>query len=304
VRLCAGIDGGQSSTDCIVGDEAGNALGRAAGPPADLVGEARDSERQAAVLDGVLAGALADAGLPADSPFAAVVAGLSGYDHGDAPVPRLSTPVERLQVVHDAKIAHAGAFDGEPGIVVLAGTGSVAFGLNAEGHSVRVGGWGFLFGDEGSAFWIASQAIAGALADEDAGRPSDFGPRVLAHFGLGSLRALQHAVAHGEIGRPALAGFAAVVLRAAFEGDRAAEEIRRAAAKALGRLAHLAHRRLGGSRALRFAPLGGVFSDPSLLEDWKWNVREYERSATIVAPRRAPVEGAYLLACRAAAAEA
>ena len=66
--------------------------------------------------------------------------------------------------MHDTPIAHAGALEGRSGVVVIAGTGSVVYGRNDEGWSCTLGGWGFLFGDEGSAFAIARDSLARADA--------------------------------------------------------------------------------------------------------------------------------------------
>lgn len=301
MRYCAGVDGGQSGTVCAIGDERGIVVARASGPPADLVGEARDSPRQAAVLDHVLSAALAHANLPAETRFAAIVAGLSGYDEAESPVPAPAASSERFRVVHDTEIAHAGAFDGSAGIALVAGTGSVALGIDVDGNRARAGGWSYLFGDEGSAFWIAREAIAGAMREEDFGSPSGLRAGALDYFGVASLRALQHAVAHGEISRSALAGFATVVLQAAREGERGALDLRRRAVDALARLVHVVHHRLGAARELPIAPLGGMFSDGEFHEHWKWAMRALERSATIVKPRYDPVVGALRLAYRDAA---
>lgn len=300
MRYCAGIDGGQSSTECAIGDERGVILGRASGPAADLVGEARESPRQAAVLDALIVATLARAKLPETTPLDAAVAGLSGYDGGESEAPTLTAPCERFRVVHDTEIAHAGAFDGASGIVLIAGTGSVALGVDEDGNRARAGGWGYVFGDEGSAFWIASEALGAAMRDEDAGAPSGFAQPALDFFGLASLRALQHAVAHGEIERRRVAAFAAIVLQSARDGERSALELRRRATEALARLVHVVHRRLGSARALPIAPLGGVFSDGEFHEHWKWAMRALERSATIVKPKHEPVIGALRLAYREA----
>ncbi len=302
MKYCAGVDGGQSSTQCVIGDERG-ILARASGPPADLVGEKRDSPRQAAVLDAALAEALESAGLAPETPFAAIVAGISGYDEGCSPPIHLRTPSERTKILHDSEIAHAGAFDGRSGIVVIAGTGSVALGIDELGRRVRAGGWGYLLGDEGSAFWIAREAVARAMREEDSAAPGSLGPRALAFFGVDSLRALQHAVAHGEIDHSRLAAFAAVVLVAARAGDRDAAEIRQAAVNALARLGHLVHRRLGSSKRLGIAALGGVFSDGEFLDRWKWAMRALEPAAHIPKPLYEPAIGALRLAYREAALE-
>ncbi len=297
MKFCAGIDGGQSSTVCVLGDENGTVLARVVGPPADLVGEARASSRQNEALDGVLSAALASAELPPTTALAAVVAGISGYDEGVAPEPALRSAHDRFRAVHDAEIAHAGAFAGGPGIVLIAGTGSVAFGVNEEGTRIRAGGWGYLFGDEGSAFWIAREAIALAMRDHDMNNwQGSLSPRVLAFFGVGSLRVLQHAAAFGEIDRARLASFSTIVLAAARENEPVAVDLRRRAADALASLAHLVHRRLGSSRRLAIAAAGGLFDDGDMLEHWKWAVRAIDRSAALVKPRAEPAMGALRLA--------
>jgi N-acetylglucosamine kinase-like BadF-type ATPase len=303
MRYCAGIDGGQSSTVCAIGDERGVVVSRADGPPADLVGEPRDSERRAAVIDAVVADALKGASLPAKTEFAAVVAGISGYDEGHAAAPQLRAK-GTFRAVHDAEIAHAGAFDGAAGIVLIAGTGSVALGIDEKGRSVRCGGWGYLFGDEGSAFWIAREVIARAMRGEDSAAPGGLAERACEFFGVDSLRALQHMVAHREIERPRIAAFTPTVLEAARAGDRNAVEVRRAAVEALAALVHVVHRRLGSSLRLPIAPLGGVFADDDFLERWRWTMRALEPAAQIVKPKHGAAVGALLIAYRDAGIDA
>ena len=105
------------------------------------MGEPRDSNRQRAALEAALRAALDGAGLEPQTRFAALVAGISGFDGGTSAVPDLADRAERVKIAHDTAIAHEGALDGAAGIVVIAGTGSVALG-NAEpgGRFVRGGG--------------------------------------------------------------------------------------------------------------------------------------------------------------------
>ena len=157
----AGIDGGQSSTIAVVLDARGTVLGRGTAGPSDHVDEPANTQRAAAACEAALANALAAAKLPAETGLAAVVVGLSGYDgdwHGRTPV--FHTPITRYK--HDAVIALAGAIRDRPAAVVIAGTGSVAYGESANRDPVRAGGFGYLFGDEGSSFAIARTALAGA----------------------------------------------------------------------------------------------------------------------------------------------
>jgi N-acetylglucosamine kinase-like BadF-type ATPase len=96
------------------------------------------------------------------------LAGLRGAAEGRALQDKLSaaTGVD-IAVADDTEVALLGAFDGGPGIVVIAGTGSNAFGRDASGRAARVGGHGFLLGDEGSAYSIANRALRAALRSHD-----------------------------------------------------------------------------------------------------------------------------------------
>ena len=301
MRFFAGIDGGQSSTQAVVGDESGVVRGRASGPPADLVGEPRDSTRRRDVLANVLRDALRDAGA-ADAQLAAAVAGISGYDEGEAFSFALPD-VQHLRIVHDSAIALAGALGGKDGIVTIAGTGSVAFGTDTRGGSARAGGWGYLLGDEGSAFTIARRALAYAMLEHDRGVASELERQALAHFAVPSLRALQHALAHAEIDRPALASFAPVVLRAAEAGDADARGVRAEAVLALAELVRIVDSRLAPAPLRRVSHAGGLFADAWLLDHWRRQVALFVPHATVVHAQHEPVFGALLLDAGADVAE-
>jgi N-acetylglucosamine kinase-like BadF-type ATPase len=298
MRLFAGIDGGQSSTIACIGDES-NVLARGAGPPADLVGEPRDSPRRREALESALDAALASAGLPPETRFASIVAGLSGYDAGFAPHLDLGARAERVRVVHDSEIAHAGALDGEAGIVVIAGTGSVALGNAETGEPfVRAGGWGYFFGDEGSALWVARVALRRAMSRSDRGEASLLRDRALAFYGTHSLRALQHAFAHGELTRPALASFARDVLAAAEEGDHDARDVRAAAAGELADLAATVERHFPRAAMCLVSYAGGLFADAPFAEAFGDALQRALPQAELFDPAHEPAEGALLLARR------
>ncbi len=298
MKLYAGIDGGQSSTTAAIGDEH-RILARGCGPPADLVGEARDSMRQAAALEGALAAGLDAAHLPRATRFSAIVAGLSGFDRGISPEPDFWPRTGCAQILHDTEIAHAGALDGGPGIVVIAGTGSVALG-NAEpdvASFVRAGGWGYFFGDEGSALWIARSALRSAMYREDRGEPSALAVRALAFLGADSLREVQHAFAHGEIARPALAAFASDVFACAAEDDADAAAVVREGAAALAALAAVVAVRLD-RRACRVSYSGGLFEDGAFVNCFTNALAAALPGAQVALPAYSPAAGALLLARR------
>ncbi len=295
MRYLAGIDGGQSSTAAALVDERGAVLGRGTAGPAAHVDEPPGSARCAQACAGALARAVAAAGLPAGTALEAVHVGLSGWDAGFDGAP-LALPARSVRLGHDAPIALAGAVPTRPAVVVIAGTGSVAYGEDGAGRAVRVGGWGFLFGDEGSALTVARDALAHAMAEDDRGARSPLGDAALAYFDRRSLRELGGAAILGRIGHGELASFARVVHDAARLGDPGAVAVVTAAAAALAGLAARALARLGLEGPVPVALAGGAFANEAFF------ARTAELLGAVAAPggrapaRHEPVLGAALLA--------
>ena len=296
MKLVAGIDGGQSHTTAVVVDQDGVVRGRGRGGPADHVDEPPGSRKFADASNDALMRALDAAGLPRATRFEAVHAGLSGYDaHFDGAQPQFAAPVVRVQ--HDAPVALAGAVHARPAVVVIAGTGSVAYGEAADGTSVRVGGWGFLFGDEGSAFAVARDGLAYAMAEEDRGARSPLGEAALSYFDRRNLRDLATAALLGRISRAELAGFARLVHDAARLGDAGASAIVGEAASALAALAATALARLDlGARDVPVAFAGGAFVNEAFFARARERLAELAPRARAVTPRYDPAIGAALLA--------
>jgi N-acetylglucosamine kinase-like BadF-type ATPase len=291
VRYAAGIDGGQSSTVAVVGDERGRILATGRAGPADEIGAKPESLRLHDALRAALDDARIRAGLPEQTVFAAVVAGVSGYRgrvYGRAP----ELPAERFILMHDAPIALAGALAGEPGVAVISGTGSVIYARDAHGNAQTLGGWGFLFGDEGSAFWIAREALALLMRAHDEGASALTGEMRAAceFFGARSLRELAHAFYHGALTRDRLAAFAPTVLR--FDSLRAIGDAGAA------RLTALVRRAVEAGAPATVALVGGTFADPAFGERVSAGIREAVPGVRIVRPCYEPAAGALLLAYR------
>ncbi len=290
-ELFAGIDGGQSSTVALIGDENGRVLGRGTAGPADEVGAGTDSTRLRDALQNALSDACRDADLPYESEFAAIVAGVSGYEgrvYGAVP----EMPARRFLLMHDAPIAHAGALAGEPGVVVIAGTGSVVYALDEHGESRMLGGWGYLFGDEGSAFSIARDALALVMTAEDNGDSSlrEEARAACDFFATGSLRQVARAVYSGELTRERLAAFTPVAIRFG--------RFRKIAEEGADRLATLAHRVLATMKEPRAALTGGLFADADFYEGVRGGILAAIPSAQVGRARCEPAAGALLLAYR------
>lgn len=297
MRYVAGVDGGQSSTTAVVVDADGVVLGRGMAGPADHVDEPPGSRKSADACAAAVTRALDAARLPAGTRFAAVRVGLSGYDDRfDGVLPTF--PADGVRVQHDAPVALAGAVRERPAVVVIAGTGSVAYGEDGGGRSVRVGGWGYLFGDEGSAFAVARDALAHAMDADDRGVRSPLGDAALAYFDHEQLRALATAAQLGRISRAQLAAFARVVHDAARLGDTAAVMIVDRAAAALAALAAVAVARLGvvAEDGVPVAFAGGAFANEAFFARTRERLAALAPNAHAIVPRYEPALGAALLA--------
>jgi N-acetylglucosamine kinase-like BadF-type ATPase len=166
MRYYLGIDGGGTKTAAVILDENKTEMGRGHGGPCNIA-TCDDATLQQSVQDAVKA-ALSSARLPADTRFGSVCAGVAGYTakkrRGD--FQRLLeeiVPAERRRLEPDFVIAYWGATEGDPGVIVSAGTGSVVYGRNVAGETCRVDGRGFLLGDRGSGFEIGRRALVYTL---------------------------------------------------------------------------------------------------------------------------------------------
>ncbi len=270
--LLLGVDGGGTHTRAAVADPDGRVLGRGEAGTANAATAGAQSAGRAIAL--AVSAACATAGV-APSDVGAACFGLAGLDRPDdePPFQRMVASLGlggRRILVNDAVIAWAGATGGRPGIAVVAGTGSVAYGRNATGGEHRAGGWGAPIGDEGSAYWIACEAIRVVLAGVDRRQPPTTLARPLtAAAGFAEPADLcLLARADGRVGgRPveaAIAALAPVVSQAAADGQPDAEVIVRAAARHLVRLAGAVAHALGlrGARPDIFG-MGSVLAPTS-----------------------------------------
>jgi N-acetylglucosamine kinase-like BadF-type ATPase len=298
MKYYAGIDGGQSTTKAVVGDEGGRVLGRGTAGPADEVDEHADSTRLHDALSAALNDAMAHANLPGDTRFANIVAGISGYEgrvYGKQP----ELPTDALTLEHDAPIAHAGAFGGETGVIVIAGTGSVAYGRNEYGATALIGGWGYLFGDEGGAFSLSRDAITDAMRNSDAGVADDLTQIALQYFSVASLRSLSRAFYSGGISRAQFASFASVIVEQAEDFNEQAAQYVKDAANALVTLAMRAMDRVG-LQSPKVAYAGGMFESATVRDQVAQRMHELVPQAEHVEPRYDAAIGALLMAYRAA----
>ena len=229
-----GIDAGGTKTVCRLADSKGRFLGEARGPGANLqnAGELH--------VEGVLHQLIAEVTPAASDWPAAVCLGMAGVDRaGDAAVVRnillRIVPRSRVVVVNDALVALEAGVPGGPGVVLIAGTGSIAYGRNLDGWAARAGGWGYLLGDEGSGFWLGRQALQAVVRSADGRGPHTLlTARVLSHFGIARTQDLVREIYNGSFEPATVAAIASQVEGAASEGDEIALHLIDTGARELG----------------------------------------------------------------------
>jgi N-acetylglucosamine kinase-like BadF-type ATPase len=294
-----GVDGGQSSTTALVGDDSGRVVGRGRGGPCNHV---RGEEARARFLDTVgscIQAACRQAGI--EPRFDSAVLGFSGGPADKEALVHDLIETRHVLVSHDALTALVGACAGEPGIVTIAGTGSIAFGRNSKGVTARAGGWGYIFGDEGGAFDIVRQALRASLRqDEGWGPETSLRDALLEETGAKDADDLMHHFYTAEYPRSRVATLSKVVDREAIEGDAVAQQILLDAAAHLVEIAGAVRRQLfhPGERA-RVSYAGGVFRSQILCAGYRELV-EREPGNDFTPPQHSPAAGALIEAYRQA----
>ncbi len=254
-----GIDGGGTQTTCAVGDEHG-VLASATAGGSNMVRLGEHAAR--ANLHDAITKAC-DAARVRPSVVEAAVVGIAG-----ASIPPVKETVAGMvrdlvpgdiEVVGDMVIAMEAAFAGLPGVVVISGTGSVAFGRNRHGEIGRAGGWGPSISDEGSGQWIGRNAVAAVMRALDAGESAGLMRAILDAWKVESLEEfLQRANASPP---PNFAQLFPAVEGAACEGDPLAQQLLDSAGGELARLAGLVIAHLwSDNESVRVALGGGVFA--------------------------------------------
>jgi N-acetylglucosamine kinase-like BadF-type ATPase len=299
MRLYLGIDGGQSGTKALLADETGKVIGRGRGGPCNHAGSAEGRAKFLSAVGDCLRQAYHEAGIDSDSAhFASVCLGLSGGSEDKESYTKELIRSDKYKLTHDAEIALVGATCGEPGIIIIAGTGSIAFGRNALMQTARAGGWGYIFGDEGGGFDLARQALRRALQYEEGWGPASVLHQALLEVsGAVSANALLHQL-YNHFDRQQIATYAQLVTASAEQGDEVAISVLTTAAEQLTRYARGVYQQL--FRRPEVVPIvyvGGVFQSNILLANFKHNITS-EIGCPVSAPLLSPTAGALLEALR------
>src|SRR5688572_20646721 len=297
-----GIDAGGTKTVCLLADERGHVVAEARGGGANLQasGELHVEKTLQRVMD--------DALVERDIRPPAICLGIAGVDREDDAeavrgIMRRIGFRARALVVNDALIALVAGAGDRPGVVVVAGTGSIAYGVDAARKAARAGGWGYLLGDEGGGFWIGRAALSAVVRQFDGRGPvTTLTELILDEMRLAAPSELIHAIYDRGLQRSLVASLAHVVPKAMHTGDavathilaRAAEELVAAAASVVTRL------RMRGD-VFQTILAGGIFrAIPALSVDVCARMAEVAPRSEVRTLHVEPAHGAVTLALAAA----
>lgn len=295
--IVLGLDGGGTQTralaatsEGVVGQGTGGVCNIAAVPVAQALRSAQDAARAAL------------AGVGDSAQVRAVCAGVAGCSFEDRRVAFEKGllelfPHSHISVVPDYAIALTGATRGTPGVIVIAGTGSAAYGENGAGETHKAGAYGYLIDDAGSGYGVGRLALAAVLRAEDGtGEVTSLRERILEALGIASLAEIVSGVYGGDIDRVAVASLSQAVALAAMEDDDpVARALLMRAGGALAQLAHGVTARLFPDAAQPFplVPIGGLWNvGPPLFDVFARSVRRFAPQAMIGPPQSPPVQGA------------
>ena len=296
-----GVDGGGSKTEAIILDNDLRVIGEGRSGPSNPLRVGLTSA--AAAVREAIDNACAAAKIRRSDLESAEV-GLAGARRHELRERMremlLPLGIREIEVVTDADIALYGATDGAPGLVVIAGTGSICCGINARGKKFCAGGWGPLAGDEGAGAWIARRALR-AVAYASDGR----GPQTLLtefacnYFHVSTADDLTTAIYAPTITNERIAGFGKDVVEAAKRKDPVAEQIILDGGVELGLAAVAVIRNLQMEREqFQIAVVGGVFraSGEMILKPLKAEVSKVVPRAYFAPPHFSPAVAAARMA--------
>ena len=258
VSIFLGIDGGGSKTSCVIGNET-SILGGGISGPSNVIRVAEPRARDAIVA--AINQACAEAKVN-PSQIERTCFGVAGGARPETAklLQRILSEIigGEIEIVGDMVIAMEAAAGSGPGVVVIAGTGSIAYGRNAAGQTARAGGWGFAISDEGSGHWIGREAVSAVLRARDEQQETALAPLILEAWKLDDMDALIQCA--NATPPPEFPRLLRVVLRAADAGDSVARELLIRAGTELGSLATSVLRRLApASPYVPVAITGSVF---------------------------------------------
>lgn len=297
-----GIDGGGTKTVGVMADEYGNIVAK------QTVGGTNQNGVDRKTVEYELNNLFTSLKKQNESAFLSlpvVFAGMSGVDRPDAKIfmekliSKLVPNGTKVFVDNDGVNAlYSGTF-GAPGIVQIAGTGSITFGINSKGDRGRVGGWGYLIDDEGSGYDLGKEALNAIFKAYDGrGKRTILTERILNHFNVSHPPELINIIYQVGKSREVISPLSKYVTEAAEKNDQVAKKIIDHAGKKLGNsISSLVHQLFPTEKNVQVVLVGGVFNCADLvMPGIESALKSQSVSAALVKPKLPPVGGAVIKA--------
>ncbi len=308
MSIFLGVDGGGTKTALALVSDAGEVVAELEAPGCYYLGSAAGVGLVAAVLDAAVPEVCALGGLePAQVDYAFFGLPIYGEVSGDIPLldaaPLTALGHDRYGCGNDMVVGWAGSLGLADGINVVSGTGSITYGQHGRA-AVRVGGWGELFGDEGSGYWIGVRGLQAGSKMSDGRLPA--GPLLdLLRERLeldDDLDLVDVVLSRWDSDRRKVAALSPLVVEAARLGDAAAGSILEDAATELAVMVEAARTGLGfpAPATVPVSYSGGVFAAPEVVDLLERRLASSTVPYTLTVPQFSPVIGAALYAARLA----
>ena len=301
-KILLAVDGGGTQTRCAAYTLDGLRLASAESGPSNHL-----SSQRSLVIESLQTALATTLGLCnyQMSDVLLVSAGFAGVDFDGAGASEMKMALgeagfQQTLIHGDMVTAHAGALAGQPGALALAGTGSVFFGISPFGDRIKLGGFGYAFGDEGSGYWIAINALrAASKAHDQRGEPTALVEPLCKALGVSNLSPVSRCLYSGSIQPAQVARLSLTVEAIAIGGDRVAIDILERAGYELAIGAVTLVERLKLSLECIISYSGSVLQEcPLVLKAFSREVQSQLPSARVVPPVSDALYGAYLLGKR------
>lgn len=298
-----GVDGGGTKTACVISDTGGRLLGAGIGGSSNYLTVGEEEAKRSIQVAVQKAIEKSSVGIPRFKVACLGMAG-AGRPSGVKVIRRMVESLglaDKVVIDADAAIALAGATACNPGVVVISGTGSIAFGINKDGERGRVGGWGYLLGDEGSGYDIGRKGLTAALRAYDGrGEETVLLRRLMGCLKVSNVDELVDHVYSGGVKIGEVSSLTPLIVEAAREGDLVSKKILGDAVEELSSAAIVLIRKLNmAGEGFELALMGGISMVRDLIASpVEKKIKKFAPHCKVITPKFKPAVGAALMALK------
>jgi glucosamine kinase len=269
--LILGLDGGATKTNCIIINEEYEILGISSSGPCNYHAVGIDIAKKN--IEEAIRNSLKNIGKNKIDIAGLGIGGLNTEKDYEIILGIIKSIglIEKYKIVNDVNVAYYACTKGNPGIITIAGTGSIVYGRNSLGEECYSGGWGWLIGDEGSAFYIARKALQEATkAFDGRGEKTILVDLIINELKLKNFNEIIDYV-YSKVESHRIAKLAPIVTKAAIKGDKIAKNILNNAAEELILAAKTVYKKLKMEKENKviIGGVGGVFNSNIIWEKYK-----------------------------------